>query len=55
VVQALPSQTVAFDIAKELPFSYEGDYVKYTWKVTATERVERGLDPTIELPLRVLP
>jgi hypothetical protein len=55
VVQPLPTQTIAFDIAKELPFSYAGDYVKYTWTVTATERVERGLDPTIELPLRVLP
>ena len=55
VVQPLATQTIAFDIARELPFSYEGDYVKYTWTVTATERVERGLDPTIELPLRVLP
>jgi hypothetical protein len=55
VVQPLAHQTIAFDIAKELPFSYDGDYVKYTWTVTATERVERGLDPTIQLPLRVLP
>lgn len=55
VVQPLPTQTIAFDITRELPFSYDGDYVKYTWTVTATERVERGLDPTIELPLRVLP
>jgi hypothetical protein len=55
VVQPLPTQTIAFDIARELPFSYNGDYVKYTWTVTATERVERGLDPTIELPLQVLP
>lgn len=55
VVQPLPTQTIAFDIAGELPFSYDGNYVKYTWTVTATERVERGLDPTIELPLRVLP
>lgn len=55
VIQPLPTQTIGFDIARELPFSYEGDYVKYTWTVTATERVERGLDPTIELPLRVLP
>lgn len=55
VVQPLPAQTIAFDLPKETPFSYDGNYVKYTWKVTATERVERGLDPTIELPLRVLP
>lgn len=55
VVQSLPAQTIAFDIPRELPFSYAGDYVKYTWTVTATERVERGLDPTIELPLEVLP
>jgi hypothetical protein len=55
VVQPLSTQAIAFDIARELPFSYDGDYVKYTWTVTATERVERGLDPTIELPLRVLP
>lgn len=55
VVEPLPSQTLAFDVGRDLPFSYDGDYVKYTWKVTATERVERGLDPAIELPLRVLP
>jgi hypothetical protein len=55
VVEPKPSQTIAFDVPPNLPFSWEGDYVKYTWTVTATERVERGLDPTIELSLRVLP
>jgi hypothetical protein len=55
VVQPLPSQTLAFDLPPDRPFSYDGNLVKYTWTVTATERVERGLDPTIELSLRVMP
>jgi hypothetical protein len=55
VVEPRPSQQIAFDVPPHLPFSWDGDLVKYTWTVTATERVERGLDPTIELSLRVLP
>jgi hypothetical protein len=54
-LQPLPSQSIRIDIPEEAPFSYDGDYVAYTWTVTATERVARGLDPVIELPLRVLP
>jgi hypothetical protein len=55
VVEPRPAQPIAFDLPAHLPFSWDGDYVKYTWTVTATERVEHGLDPTIELSLRVLP
>lgn len=55
VVEPKPAQTIAFDLPPQLPFSWQGNYVKYTWTVTATERVERGLDPTIELSLTVLP
>lgn len=50
-----PDGTVAFDIPRELPPSWEGTIVKYRWKLTLREHVERGLDPTIELPLEVLP
>jgi hypothetical protein len=46
---------VAFDVPPQLPFSWEGTIVKYRWTVTATEKVERSLDPTVELPLQVLP
>jgi hypothetical protein len=55
VVEPKPSQQIPFDLPPHLPFSWDGDLVKYIWTVTATERVERGLDPTIELGLRVLP
>ena len=55
VVQPQASQQIPFDVPPNLPFSWQGDYVSYTWTVTATERVERGLDPTIELGLKVLP
>jgi hypothetical protein len=45
-----PGRPLEFQVPPELPFSWEGTIVKYTWTVTATEKVERGLDPTIELP-----
>ena len=48
-------EPVAFDVPPQLPFSWEGTIVKYRWTVTATEKVERSLDPVIELPLEVLP
>jgi hypothetical protein len=46
---------VAFEVPPHLPFTWEGTIVKYRWTLTATEKVERRLDPTIELPLQVLP
>jgi hypothetical protein len=46
---------VVFDIPRELPPSWPGSWVIYTWTLTVTERVERGLDPQVELPLAVLP
>jgi hypothetical protein len=55
VAEPKPSQTIPFDLPANLPFSWEGNYLKYDWTVTATERVEHGLDPTIELRLRVMP
>ena len=48
-------QPVTFDVPPQLPFSWEGTIVKYRWTVTATEKVDRRLDPTVELPLQVLP
>jgi len=46
---------IVFDIPRELPPTWQGDLVTYTWTLTVREHVERGLDPTIELPLQVLP
>jgi hypothetical protein len=44
-----------FDLPRELPPTWEGTIVKYRWTLTVREHVERGLDPTIEMPLQVLP
>ena len=46
---------VVFDVPRELPPSWPGSWVIYTWTLTVTERIERGLDPQVELPLAVLP
>jgi hypothetical protein len=55
VVEPRPSQTIAVDLPAHLPFTWDGELVSYAWTVAATERVERGLDPTVELSLRVMP
>ncbi len=47
--------SIVVDIPRELPPSWQGTIVKYTWTLTVREHVERGLDPTVELPLQVLP
>jgi hypothetical protein len=50
-----PDGAIAVDIPRELPPTWEGTLVKYRWTLTVREHVKRGLDPTIELPLEVLP
>jgi hypothetical protein len=51
----IAGESIVFDIPRELPPSWEGTIVKYSWTLTVREHVERGLDPTLELPLQVLP
>ena len=46
---------LTFRIPPEQPFSYEGDCLSFSWKVTVREPVEGGIDRTVDHPIWVLP
>ncbi|MGH2996282.1 MAG: hypothetical protein ACRDN6_11895 [Gaiellaceae bacterium] len=48
------TQTFAFDVPAEAPFSFRGEHLRFTWRVCARQR-RRGLDATTGREIEVLP
>lgn len=48
-------QTVALEVPADAPFSYDGRYLKFRWRVAVRRRRERGLDATRTRDIKVLP
>lgn len=51
---AQPGETVTLRIPEDAPFSYDGEHLKFTWRVAARAR-RRGLDRVRTRDLHVLP
>jgi hypothetical protein len=52
--QGQTTQTFAFDVPVEAPFSYRGEHLRYVWRVCA-RRPRRGLDAMSVREIEVLP
>jgi len=48
-------QVVTLDVPPDGPFSYDGKYLKFRWRVAARRPRDRGLDAVRSREIRVLP
>ncbi|MBA2360396.1 MAG: hypothetical protein H0V79_05575, partial [Actinobacteria bacterium] len=48
-------QVVTLDVPPDGPFSYDGEYLKFRWRVAARRPRDRGLDAVRSREIRVLP
>ena len=51
----VPVQTFTFTVPPDAPFSYDGENLRFSWRVSAREPRELRLDATSSCALRVLP